>query len=294
MECKDMIFNSVSKSSSIRDIENKYSISLTDCSKYQLDSLTSNMSSNRVITKLSDLMINTKQFDLANMTDIERSNLKYLVMSTEEVTNIIKQKASCIYYKPAQTRLRSRMTLDDFYQSCAYKVMLNDGILRFDANYKLEPAIHCWLLRNAMWQSYRRSGQEDALLILDDTTGSDTCHTLLDMIAADEFNVCSVDYKNRIKLILNKMNKKESGFIVLKAGSIQIPMSEYNIAKLFVKYQLGKKELSKMMYNTKTGKVVSNQIFNKFYKQTLMHIASILGDEAKFCGERFSLNIDDL
>jgi hypothetical protein len=239
-------------------------------------------------------MINTNQFDLANMTDVERSNLKYLVMSTDEVTDILKRKASGIYYKPCQTRLRARMTFEDFYQSCAFKVMLNDGILRFNASYKLEPAIHCWLLRNAMWQAYKRSGHEDDLLVLDSPINGDNDCTLIDMISISEFNICSIDYKYRIKNILRQMNREESSFIVLKAGNTQVPMSEYNIAKLFMLYQMGKKELSRIMYNTKTDKLVSNQIFNKFYKQTLMRIANIIGNEAAFCGEKFSINQEDL
>lgn len=286
---------SSSKSQSIQDIENRYKINLSTCSKEQLTSLTSSTSKHKVIRNLSDLMINTHKFDLDNMTDIERANLKYLVMSTEEVLDILKRKATSIYYKPCQTRLRSLMTFDDFYQSCAYKIMLNDGILRFNADYKLEPAIHCWLLRNAMWQTYRRSGQEDELLVLNaPIKGDHTGITMLDLISVAGLNVCCVDYKSRIKSILSRMSKEASSFIVLKAGKTQIPMSEYNIAKLFIVHQLSKRELSRMMYNTKTDKLVSNQIFNKFYKQTLMHIASILSEEADFCGEKFSLNQEDL
>ena len=205
-----MAYISNSKSKSIQNIESKYEINLSTCSKAQLNSLTAIDSRHRVIKKLSDLMINTNQFDLINMTDIERSNLMYLVMSTEEIVDIIRRKASSIYYKPAQTRLRSRMTFDDFYHSCIYKVMLNDGILRFDANYQLEPALYCWLLRNAMWQSYRRSGKEDDLLILDAPINGDSNCSLRDMISGAGFNVCSIDYKNRIKLILSKMSKEES------------------------------------------------------------------------------------
>lgn len=289
-----MTYISSSNSQSIRDIENRYEINLSTCNKYQLDRLTSNASKYKVIHKLSDLMINTNQFDLANMTDIERSNLKYLVMSTDEVTDILKRKASGIYYKPCQTRLRARMTFEDFYQSCVFKVMLNDGILRFNANYKLEPAIHCWLLRNAMWQSYKKSGHEDDLPILDAPVKGSVGCTLLDMISISGLNVCSVDYKNRIRNILRQMSKEESSFIVLKAGNTQVPLSEYNIARLFIVYQMGKKELSRIMYNTKTDKLVSNQIFNKFYKQTLTRIASIISNEADFCGEKFSINQEDL
>lgn len=289
-----MTYISRSNSQSIRDIENRYNIDLSTCNKYQLDRLTSSSSKYKVIHKLSDLMINTNQFDLANMTDTERANLKYLVMSTDEVTDILKRKASGIYYKPCQTRLRARMTFDDFYQSCAFKVMLNDGILRFNAKYKLEPAIHCWLLRNAMWQTYKKSGHEDELLVLDSPMNGDAEFTLLDTVSSAEFDVCSIDYKNRIRFILRQMDREESSFIVLRAGDTQVPMSEYNIARLFITYNMGKKELSRIMYNTKTGKLVSNQIFNKFYKQTLMRIANIISDEADFCGEKFSINQEEL
>lgn len=289
-----MTYVSSSNSQSIRDIENRYEINLSTCNKYQLDRLTSSYSKYKVIRKLSDLMINTNQFDLANMTDIERSNLKYLVMSTDEVTGILKRKAASIYYKPCQTRLRARMTFEDFYQSCAFKVMLNDGILRFNANYKLEPAIHCWLLRNAMWQAYKKSGHEDDLLVLDSPMNGDNDYTLLDMISISGFDVCTIDYKYRVRDILRQMSRSESSFIVLKAGDTQVPVSEYNIAKLFMMYQMDKKELSRIMYNTKTGKLVSNQIFNKFYKQTLMRIANIISNEAAFCGEKFSISREDL
>ena len=285
---------SSSKSHSIRDIENRYKINLSTCSKDQLEGLTSSSSKYKEIHKLSDLMINTHQFDLANMTDVERENLKYLVMSTDEVLDTLKRKASSIYYKACQTRLRARMTFDDFYQSCAFKVMLNDGILRFNADYKLEPAMHCWLLRNAMWQTYKRSGHEDDLLVLDSPVKGDPGCTLLNMISTDGVNVCSIDYKNRIKAILRQASKEESSLIVLKAGNAQVPMSEYNIARLFIMHHMRKKELSKIMYNTRTGKLVSNQVFNKFYKHALMRIVSIISDEADFCGEKFSLNQEDL
>lgn len=289
-----MTYVSSSKSKSIQDIENRYKINLSTCSKEQLTSLTSSASKYRAISNLSDLMINTHKFDLDNMTDIERTNLKYLVMSTEEVLSVLKRKAMSIYYKPRQTRLRSLMTFDDFYQSCAYKIMLNDGILRFNADYKLEPAIHCWLLRNAMWQTYKRSGYEDELLVLDSPVKGDTGCSMMDLISIAGLDPCCIDYKKRIQLVLSKMSREQSSFIVLRAGKTQIPMSEYNIAKLFIIHQTGKKELSRMMYNTKTDKLVSNQIFNKFYKQTLMHIARILSEEADFCGEKFSLNHEDL
>ena len=48
------------------------------------------------------------------------------------------------------------------------------------------------------------------------------------------------------------------------------------------------------MINTSTNKPVSNQIFNKFYKQTLMHLSELLNKEACECGETFSINEDEL
>ena len=91
-----MTYTSTSKSQSIQDIENKYSINLSTCTKEQLNLLTLGNGKKKAIRTLSDLMINTKKFDLANMTEIERVNLKYLVMSTEEIIDTIKRKASSI------------------------------------------------------------------------------------------------------------------------------------------------------------------------------------------------------
>jgi len=156
---------STSKSSSIRDIENKYGINLTTCTRSQLDALTSSNSKSHTIHKLDDLMLNTRKFDIENMTDVERANLKYLVMSTDELLDILKRKSKSIYYKPCEARLRWLMSFNDFYQICAYKLLLNDGILRFNANYKLEPAIHCWLLRTAMWQTYHKATVADEVAI---------------------------------------------------------------------------------------------------------------------------------
>lgn len=288
---------STSKSSSIRDIENKYGINLTTCTRSQLDSLTSGNSRNKVITKLDDLMINTRQFDLDNMTEVERANLKYLVMSTDELLDTLKRKAKSIYYKPRETRLRWLMSFNDFYQICAYKLLLNDGILRFNANYKLEPAIHCWLLRTAMWQSYKKVSQADEVTILDKPCGDDNDTTIGDLMLKDdeyEIDMFSSDANRRIEHILLEMDKTPSKRIVFKAGDTTIPFSEYTLAKLFMVHQLGKKELSKMMYNTTNNKLVSNQIFNKFYKQTMMHIADLLNKEANEIGETFSINEEEL
>ena len=288
---------STSKSKSIRDIENKYGINMTTCSKHQLDALTSSHSDSQVIHKLADVMLNAKKFDLENMTDIERANLKYLVMSTDELLDTLKKKVKSIYYKPREARLRWLMSFSDFYQICAYKLLLNDGILRFNANYKLDPAIHCWLLRTAMWQTYHRVTVADEVAILDKPCGDDTNTTVGDLMLKDDSYMShegSVDADKRIDWILSAMDKTPNNRIVFKVNSTVMPLSEYNLAKLFMVHQLGKKELSKMMFNTTNNKLVSNQIFNKFYKRTLMHIAELLNKEANECGETFSIDETDL
>lgn len=288
---------STSKSSSIRDIENKYEINLTTCTRAQLDMLTSGKSSTHSIKKLSDLMINCKQFDLHNMTDIERSNLKYLVMSTEELLTILERKSKSIYYKPQEARLRWLMSYNDFYQICAYKLLLNDGILRFNANYKLDPAVHCWLLRTAMWQTYKKTTQADEITILDSPCNDDSTATIGDLLLKDSsYMPCDrfIDLEYRVKWILSFMDKTPNSRIVIKANDTVIPLSEYNLAKLFMIHHLGKKELSKLIYNTSNNKLVSNQVFNKFYKSMVMHIASLLNEEANECGETFSINENDL
>lgn len=291
------IRESTSKSSAIRDIENKYGINLTTCTRAQLDMLTSCKSSTRSIKKLSDLMINCKQFDLHNMTDIERSNLKYLVMSTEELLTTLERKSKSIYYKPQEARLRWLMSYNDFYQICAYKLLLNDGILRFNANYKLDPAVHCWLLRTAMWQTYKKTTQADEITILDSPCNDDSSATIGDLLLKDSsYMPCDrfIDLEYRIKWILSFMDKTPNSRIVIKANDTMIPLSEYNLAKLFLVHHLGKKELSKMIYNTSNSKLVSNQMFNKFYKNMMMHVASLLNEEANECGETFSINENDL
>lgn len=288
---------SKSKSSSIRDIENKYGINMTTCTRAQLDALTSSNSASRSIHKLNDLMINTRKFDIENMTDVERANLKYLVMSTDELLDTLKRKSKSIYYKPCETRLRWLMSFNDFYQICAYKLLLNDGILRFNANYKLDPAIHCWLLRTAMWQTYHKATVADEVAILDKPCGDDTDTTIGELMLKDDSytsNEGTIDTDNRIKWILSEMDKTPNNRIVFKANGTTVPFSEYSLAKLFMVHQLGKKELSKMMFNTSNNKLVSNQIFNKFYKQTMMHIADLLNKEANECGETFSIDENDL
>ena len=265
-----MIKFSSSKSSAIRDIENKYGINLTTCTRDQLDRLTSSSNNSHKIKKLDDLMLNCKKFDIENMTDVERSNLKYLVMSTEELLTILKRKATSIYYKPREARLRWLMSFNDFYQICAYKLLLNDGILRFNANYKLDPAVYCWLLRTAMWQTYKKVSSPDEVTILDKPCNDDGDTTIGDLILKDdesEFaSYNSYDSDKRIEWILSKMDKTPHSKLIIKANSTEIPFSEYTFAKLFITYQLGKKELSRIVYNTATNKPVSNQIFNMFYK----------------------------
>lgn len=288
---------SVSKSSSIRDIENKYGINLTTCTRSQLDSLTSKHSDKKAISSLKDLMLNSNQFDLVNMTDVERANLKYLVMSTDELLDVLKRKVKSIYYKPREARLRWLMSLNDFYQICAYKLLLNDGILRFNADYKLDPAIHCWLLRTAMWQTHKKVSTADEVTILDKPCNDENGTTIGDLLLKDhsyELDTMALDSSNRIDLILSKMDKTPNKRIVFKANDTVIPFSEYTLAKLFIVHQMSKKELSKLVYNTSTNKLVSNQIFNKFYKQTLMHIAELLNDEAKSAGETFEIDENEL
>lgn len=292
-----MAFVSTSKSSSIRDIENKYGINMTDCTRAQLDVLTSGNSKYKAIKKYDDLLLNHRQFDIANMTDVERANLKYLVMSTDEMLDIIKRKSKSIYYKPQEARLRWLMSYNDFYQVCVYKLLLNDGILRFNGNYKLEPAIHCWFMRVAMWQTHRKVSVADEVTILDRPCNDDTDTTIGDLMLKDEsteIDVLSLDTSYMIKTILDQLDKKCSKNLVLKAGGYSIPMSEYAIAKLFLIHKLGKKELSKMLFNTKNNKLVSNQIFNKFYKNTLSHIATLLNSELNKTGESFEFNTDEL
>ena len=288
---------SASNSKSIRDIENKYNINLTTCSRKDLDLLTSKFSNNRKIKKLDDLMINTRLFDIKNMTDIERANLKYLVMSTEEVSDLISKKAKSVYYKAKNTRIRSVMSYNDFYQVCAYKLLLNDGILKFNGNYKLDPAMHCWFTRVAMWKSYKKVTDPDEITILDKPCNDDSDTTIGDLILKSDFDKdesFNIDYEFRVNNILSNMEKTPNNRISIKVGDVSIPMSEYVIAKLFIVYGIGKKELSKMMYNNTNNKLVSNQIFNKFYKHTMLHIADILNKEAATVGETFSINECDL
>ena len=148
-----------------------------------------------------------------------------------------------------------------------------------------------------MWQSYKQVSQADEVAILDKPCGDDSETTIGDLMLKDEsyeIDMFSSDANRRINSILLEMDKTPSKKIVFKAGDTSIPFSEYTLAKLFMVHQLGKKELSKMMYNTTNNKLVSNQIFNKFYKQTMLHIAELLNKEANYCGETFSIDENDL
>lgn len=286
-----------SNSKSIRDIEDKYGIDMTTCTRAQLDSITSSNSSNKLVRRLSDLMLNSHKFDIKNMTDIERANLKYLVMSTDEVLDVLKRKSKSIYYKPTYGRLRWLMSYNDFYQICAYKLLLNDGILRFNADYSFECAVHHWFNRVAWWQSSHKANVADEVTILDKPCNDDTDTTIGDLMLKDcttDLDDNNLDASFRIDYVLSQMDKTASKRIVFKAGNTMIPFSEYTLAKLFIIHKLGKKELSKMMFNTSNNKVVSNQIFNKFYKQTMLHIADILNKEAIDCEKIIDLTENDL
>lgn len=284
----------MTRSSSIREIENKYNIILSDCSHENIDALIKD----RHIEKLSDVMINTHQFDLENMTDIERANLKYLIMSTKEILSILSKHSRCIYKKPINGRLRWLMSYNDFYQICAYKLLLNDGILRFNADYNLECAIHCWIERTAMWQSYHKVGTPDEITVLDKPCSDDSSVTLCDLVSYNEYDdndyPKSMDVEWRNNYILSQMSITPNSKIVLRGRSVSYPLTEYLLADLIINQDCDKKILSKMMYNTETNKPVSNQIFNKFYKRTIMHIAYLLDKEAKSVGEVFSINEEEL
>ena len=72
-------------------------------------------------------------------------------------------------------------------------------------------------------------------------------------------------------------------------------MSELTKKALAVslKKLLSKKELSKIIYNKSNCKLVSNQSFNKLYKQMITDIAGILNKESNEAGEQFEINIDE-
>lgn len=286
-----------SKSASIRNIEMTYNIDMSNIKPWKMNQLTSNFNGEPIIKSIKDLMFDDHKFDIENMSDIEKSNLRYLVLSTKEVLETVNRKVKTIYNKPSYARLRFLMSYDDFYQVCMDKLMLNDGILKFDANYKFECAIQFWFDRVAGWKCKHRAKTADEICTLDKPCNEDNGTTVGDLILKDDFeeyNVIEDDINYRIKHIISSMDKSPSTRIILKAGDTEIPLSEEVLAKLFIKHHFGKKELSKMMFNKSSHKLVSNQIFNKFYKKTLMHIAKLISNEANEVGETFNINVDEL
>lgn len=289
-------FVSTSKSKSIQKIENTYGFKVADCKHYFMDSLTGDFNGEPKIKGFSDLMLGSNKFDIENMSDKERSNLQYIVLSTKEVLDTVKRKTKSIYYKPRYGRLRFLMSYDDFYQICMDKLMLNNGILKFDANYKFECAINFWFDRVAGWKCIRKAKIADEVAILDKPCNDDNETTLGELMLhkdLDEFNETDYEVSLRIKLILDNMDKTKSTKYILKANNIEVPYSEYTLAQLFVVHSLGKKELSKIIYNNSNGKLISNQSFNKLYKQMIMHISNVLSKECAKSGERFDINIDE-
>ena len=289
-------FVSTSKSKSIQKIENTYGFKVADCKHYFMDSLTGKFNGEPKIKCISDLMLGSNKFDIENMSDIEKSNLQYIVLSTKEVLDTVKRKTKNIYYKQRYGRLRFLMSYDDFYQICMDKLMLNNGILKFDANYKFECAINFWFDRVAGWKCIRKAKVADEVAILDKPCNEDGDTTIGDLILhkeLDEFNETDYESNLRVNLILNQMNNSESTKYVIKAHKTELPYSEQNLAKLFIVYHLGKKELSKIIYNKSNCKPVSNQSFNKLYKQMITDIAVILNKESNEVGEQFEINIDE-
>lgn len=284
------------KSNSIRKIETHYGINMSSIKTWMMDKLTSSFNGTPTINGFKDLMLGDHLFDLSNMTESELTNLRYLTLSTKEVIEVANRKIKCVYYKPKFARLRMLMSYDDFYQICMDKLMLNNGILKFDANYKLECALQYWFERVAMWKSKHRANVADEVAILDKPCSDDNGTTIGDLILKDEveeFNELDADVEYRLNHILSNMDKSVNNRIVLKAGNTSIPLSEYNLAKLFITHSFGKKELSKMMINTTNNKPVSNQIFNKFYKQMIADVASQISQEYSDLGEVFKINIDE-
>lgn len=285
----------MTKSKSIRNIENQYNINMTTIKPWQMNCLV--MGKRPIISGFSDLMLGDHLFDIENMTDAELSNLRYLTLSTKEVLTTVERKVKCIYYKPRYARLRFLMSYDDFYQVCMDKLMLNNGILKFNANYKFECAVQFWFDRVAMWKCKHRANVADEVTILDRPCNDDSDTTIGDLMLHDvefESSELDLDVDRRVCHLLGEMSKLAmSKTVVLRAGNVTVPLSEYALAKLFVIDHLGKHELSKMMYNVASNKLVSNQIFNKFYKQMIMHVARLVSDECASVGESFAINIDE-
>lgn len=290
------MFVSSSNSNSIRNIENTYGFNISKCKHWFMNRLVG-LSGKPVITKLDDLMLGEHKFDIENMTDIEKSNLLYLVLSTKEVVEVVERKIKCIYFKPKYKRLRFLMSYEDFHQICMDKLMLNYGILKFDANYSFDCAVQFWFDRVAGWKCTHKAKTADEVCVLDKKCNEDSSTTVGDLILykdAEDYGETSLEVDIRINRILDSMDKTKSNRYFIKAGETTIPLSEYLIAKLFILYNFGKKELSKMIYNTLNYKLVSNQCFNKLYKQTLCHIARRIKEESKEAGEVFTFDIDDI
>lgn len=285
---------SMSNSNSIRKIEDHYHINMSTIRPWQMNQLV--MGKNPTIAGFKDLMLGDHKFDIENMTEAELTNLRYLTLSTKEVLSTAERKVKTIYYKPRYARLRFLMTYDDFYQACMDKLMLNNGILKFDANYKFECAIQFWFDRVAGWKCKHRAKTADEVTILDKPCSDDSDTTIGDLMLhdklADEHDL-NLDVELRIKRLLSAMDRTDSHRIALKAGDTIVPMSEYTLAKLFMVYHLGKKELAKMMYNTSNNKLVSNQIFNKFYKQMILHVSELIAEEFNSVNEDFSIDINE-
>ena len=273
---------SESKSQVIRAIRDAYGVDLATASKTELRLLASETSRYHRISSLSDLMLGFRKFDIENMNTKERDNLKYLVLSTKELSDLIDTKSRVVYYKPCEMRLRRLMSYQDFRQSCYYKLLLNDGILKFDANYRLDPAIYCWVLRNAIWLSKRKATDTDEVAILD-AVYKDTKYTYADILLkeeASEMNTEAMDTMNLVKVITDRLDKTESNRISLRImDNCYTPYSEYAFAIMYIKFGLSKKEMSQVVVNSRTLKPVANQIFNSLYKRMITDVADIYNEE---------------
>lgn len=285
---------SQSNSQVIRAIRETYGVDIASASKAELRLLVSENSRHHRISSLSDLMLGFRKFDIENMSTDERNNLKYLALSTKELSDLIDTKSRIVYYKPCETRLRRLMSYQDFRQSCYYKLLLNDGILKFDANYRLDPAIYCWVLRNAIWLSKRKATDADEIAILD-AVYKDTRYTYADILLKDEaveMDTESVDALNLIKVITDRLDKTKSPRIRLKVmENCYTPYSEFVFAVMFIKFGLSKREMSQIVVNSRTLKPVANKIFNNLYKKMVTDVADIYNDET---GSSFRLDPSEL
>lgn len=310
----------MTSSLSISAIESTYKITSSISNKLDHSSLDLFMIRNN-IRKVSDLMIGSHQFDIENMTRTEKDNLKYLVLSTDEIKKIMNKHVRSIYLNSKSWRLRDVMSYEDFYQTCFYKLLLNDGILRFNADYSLECAINCWICRTAMWKAYKKVNEGDLVCVLDmPIRGSENapvtvgdiimganvegiyginkdplydCNDYQSLTVKDPSNI-KEDSKRMIKLILSKMDGTPNRRLSVRTKDVHAPLSESLLAWLIVEGGISKKELAKMIFNDETDKLVSNQIFNKFYKHTILHIAKVIDQESKKYGETFSIDEAEL